>query len=164
MLKCAYFVAAGPQARGPGDEVRPAGDKARGTPDNVGADVLCVPRQRQHRARRTALAVLRISQRRAAVALALLLGLQSVATDVHLPALPMLTREFSARMDQAQMTLSAMFLAFGLAQMVWGPVADRHGRWPVLLAGLSLYTVASVGCLLAATSPVVWTLVRRALR
>ena len=90
-----------------------------------------------------------ISHRRAAVALALLLGLQSVTTDVYLPALPMLTREFGARMEQAQLTLSAMILAFGLAQMIWGPVSDRFGRRPVLLAGLSLYTAASVGCLLA---------------
>lgn len=90
-----------------------------------------------------------ISQRRAAVALALLLGLQSVTTDVYLPALPMLTEELGARMGQAQLTLSAMMLAFGLAQMFWGPVADRIGRRPVLLAGLSLYTAASVACLLA---------------
>ena len=90
-----------------------------------------------------------ISHRRAAVALALLLGLQSVTTDVYLPALPMLTRSLGARMDQAQLTLSAMILAFGVAQMVWGPLADRFGRRPVLLAGLCLYTVASVGCLLA---------------
>ena len=91
----------------------------------------------------------RISQRRAAVALALLLGLQAVTTDVYLPALPMLRRDLGASMGQAQLTLSAMILSFGLAQMVWGPVADRFGRRPVLLAGLLLYTVASVGCLLA---------------
>ena len=69
-----------------------------------------------------------ISRRRAAVALALLLGLQSVSTDVYLPALPMLTRELGASISQAQLTLSAMILAFGLAQMVWGPVADRVGN------------------------------------
>ncbi len=97
----------------------------------------------------TAPAPPRISQRRAAVALALLLGLQAVTTDVYLPALPMLTRDLGASMGQAQLTLSTMILAFGLAQMVWGPVADRFGRRPVLLTGLCLYTAASVGCLLA---------------
>ena len=105
-----------------------------------------------------------ISHRRAAVALALLLGLQSVTTDIYLPALPTLTRDLSARMDQAQLTLSAMILAFGLAQMVWGPVADRFGRRPVLLAGLFLYTVASVGCLLAGSieTLVVWRVLQGA--
>ena len=84
----------------------------------------------------------------AACALALLLGLQPVTTDVYLPALPMLTRALAAPMQQVQLTMSALILAFGIAQMVWGPVADRVGRRPVLLAGMGLYTVASVGCVL----------------
>ena len=90
-----------------------------------------------------------VSHRRAALMLALLLGLQSITTDVYLPALPMLTRELGAQVRQAQLTLSAMILAFGLAQMVWGPLADRFGRRPVLLCGLALYTLASLGCLLS---------------
>ena len=85
----------------------------------------------------------------AATALALLLGLQPVTTDVYLPALPALTRELGASMSAAQLTMSALILAFGVAQLVWGPVADRIGRRPVLLAGLALYTAASIGGALA---------------
>jgi len=85
----------------------------------------------------------------AATTLALLLGLQPVTTDLYLPAFPLLTRELGAGMATAQLTMAALILAFGLAQLVWGPLADRHGRRPVLLAGLSLYAVASVGCVLA---------------
>jgi DHA1 family bicyclomycin/chloramphenicol resistance-like MFS transporter len=94
----------------------------------------------------------------AAFTLALLLGLQPVSTDVYLPALPMLTQALGASMRTAQLTMSALILAFGLAQMVWGPVADRVGRRPVLLLGLALYTAASVGAALAATidALVVW--------
>ncbi len=94
----------------------------------------------------------------AAVALALLLGLQPVSTDVYLPALPMLTQALGAPMRSAQLTMSALILAFGLAQMVWGPVADRVGRRPVLLLGLALYTAASLGAALAASieALVVW--------
>lgn len=91
----------------------------------------------------------RVSHALAAVALSLLLGLQPVTTDVYLPALPMLTRALGAPMSAAQLTMSALILAFGIAQMVWGPVADRLGRRPVLLTGLSLYTLASIGCMLA---------------
>ncbi len=90
-----------------------------------------------------------VSPGRAALALTLLLGLQPVTTDIYLPALPMLTRELGAPMAGAQLTMSALILAFGLAQLVWGPVADRVGRRPVLLWGLSLFTLASVGALLA---------------
>lgn len=85
----------------------------------------------------------------AALALTLLLGLQPVTTDIYLPALPMLTRELAAPMASAQLTMSALILSFGLAQLFWGPVADRVGRRPVLLWGLSLYTLASVGAVLA---------------
>lgn len=90
-----------------------------------------------------------VSQALAAFALALLLGLQPVTTDVYLPALPLLRRELGADMAAAQLTMSALILSFGLAQMVWGPLADRLGRRPVLLLGLGLYTLASAGCALA---------------
>jgi MFS transporter, DHA1 family, multidrug resistance protein len=86
----------------------------------------------------------------AAFTIALLLGLQPVSTDVYLPALPALTRALGATMAQSQLTMSALMLAFGLAQMVWGPVSDRVGRRPVLLLGLLLYTLASGVCVLAA--------------
>ena len=87
----------------------------------------------------------------AATALALLLGLQPATTDIYLPALPALTRELGAPMSHAQLTMSALILAFGIAQLVWGPIADRVGRRPVLLLGLVLYTAASVGAMLAPT-------------
>jgi len=92
-----------------------------------------------------------LSRAQAALALALLLGLQPVTTDVYLPALPALTRDLGAPISQVQLTLSALMLAFGLAQLVWGPVADRVGRRPVLLWGLLIYTLASVGSVLAAS-------------
>lgn len=105
-----------------------------------------------------------VSHRLAAFSLALLLGLQPVTTDVYLPALPLLTRELGAGMNAAQLTLSALILAFGLAQLVWGPVADRVGRRPVLILGLTLYTAASVGCALAANieALVVWRVLQGA--
>lgn len=84
-----------------------------------------------------------------ACALALLLGLQPATTDIYLPALPALTRDLGASISAAQLTMSVLILAFGLAQLVWGPVADRVGRRPVLLWGLALHTAASVGCTLA---------------
>ena len=90
-----------------------------------------------------------VSHALAAFALALLLGLQPVSTDVYLPALPMLTRALGAPMTAAQLTMSALILAFGLGQLFWGPVADRVGRRPVLLWGLALYTLASAACVVA---------------
>lgn len=94
--------------------------------------------------------------------LSLLLGIQPVTTDLYLPALPAVTQDIGGTLAQAQLTLSGMLLAFGLSQMVWGPVSDRYGRRPVLLAGLGLYTVAAVGAALA--THMEWLVVWRALQ
>jgi MFS transporter, DHA1 family, multidrug resistance protein len=77
--------------------------------------------------------------------LSLLLGLQPVATDLYLPALPALTTGFGAPMAQAQLTLTALLLAFGVSQLVWGPLSDRFGRRPILLLGMAAFVAASIG-------------------
>jgi MFS transporter, DHA1 family, multidrug resistance protein len=77
--------------------------------------------------------------------LALLMGIQPVTTDLYLPALPAITESFGATMAQAQYTLSGLLLAFGVSQLIWGPLSDRFGRKPILLAGISMYTLAAVG-------------------
>ncbi len=83
--------------------------------------------------------------------LAMLLGLQPITTDLYLPALPGLTQQLGASMPQAQLTLSALLLAFGLSQIVWGPLSDRFGRRPVLLIGMVAYVAASIASAVAPT-------------
>ena len=94
--------------------------------------------------------------------LALLLGLQPVTTDLYLPALPAITESFGASMGQAQLTLSALLLAFGLSQLVWGPLSDRFGRRPILLWGMAAYVLASMACALATN--MAWLIAGRALQ
>ncbi len=96
------------------------------------------------------------------VMLSLLLGIQPVATDLYLPALPAITEGFGATMAQAQLTLSGMLLAFGLSQLVWGPLSDRFGRRPVLLAGLSAYALAALAGVFSASMEqlIVWRMVQ----
>ena len=86
----------------------------------------------------------------AVLLLALLLSIQPVTTDLYLPALPGLTRSLGAPVAAGQLTLAALLLAFGGSQLLWGPLSDRFGRRPILLTGLVLYTLASVGNTLAA--------------
>ena len=86
-----------------------------------------------------------MSQATVVFVLALLMGIQPVTTDLYLPALPAIAEGFGATMAQAQYTLSALLLAFGVSQLIWGPLSDRFGRKPILLMGLSLYTAAAVG-------------------
>jgi len=96
--------------------------------------------------------------------LSMLLGIQPVTTDLYLPALPALTEGFGAPMSQAQLTLSALLLAFGSSQLIWGPLSDRFGRRPILLWGLAAYTLASVGSTFAPSMPVliIWRAVQGA--
>jgi len=94
--------------------------------------------------------------------LTLMLGLQPITTDLYLPALPALTQGFGAPMGQAQLTLTALLLAFGLSQLVWGPLSDRFGRRPVLLTGLAAFVLASLGSTLASSMEqlIVWRTVQ----
>lgn len=94
--------------------------------------------------------------------LALLLGLQPVTTDLYLPALPAITEGFGAGMRQAQLTLTALLLPFGVSQLLWGPLSDRFGRRPILLWGLLAYTLASVACVFAPSMD--WLIAGRAVQ
>ena len=98
------------------------------------------------------------------LALALTLGIQPITTDLYLPALPAMTAGFGAPMAHAQLTLSGLLLAFGVSQLIWGPLSDRFGRRPILLWGLALYTLASVGSTLAPSMVmlIVWRVVQGA--
>src|SRR5574344_635302 len=85
------------------------------------------------------------------VVLAALLSLQPVTTDAYLPALPALTQALGGSMASGQLTLSALLLAFGGSQLIWGPLSDRFGRRPILLCSIVLYTLASLGSVVAAS-------------
>ncbi|WP_109464318.1 multidrug effflux MFS transporter [Albibacillus kandeliae] len=84
----------------------------------------------------------------------LVLGLLALvgpfAIDMYLPAMPRIAGEFSTPETSVQMTLTAYFLAFGIAQLVYGPLADRLGRRLPILAGLVIFALGSAG---AALSP-----------
>ncbi|MEO6626816.1 MAG: multidrug effflux MFS transporter [Burkholderiaceae bacterium] len=96
--------------------------------------------------------------------LSALLGIQPITTDLYLPALPALTTGFGASMSQAQLTLTGLLLAFGLSQLVWGPLSDRFGRRPVVLVGLAAYVLAAIGSAFAASMELLigWRIVQGA--
>jgi DHA1 family bicyclomycin/chloramphenicol resistance-like MFS transporter len=73
-----------------------------------------------------------------------LLALQPMSTDFYLPALPSIGRAFNAPTVTVTWTLSALVGTFGLAQLFVGPLTDRFGRRPIAIAGLALYTLASL--------------------
>jgi DHA1 family bicyclomycin/chloramphenicol resistance-like MFS transporter len=75
--------------------------------------------------------------------------MQPLSTDLYLASLPSLVSGFGVPVATVQLTLSLFVIGFGSAQLVIGPLSDRFGRRPVLLAGLALYVAASALCGLA---------------
>ncbi|MBV9553324.1 MAG: multidrug effflux MFS transporter [Alphaproteobacteria bacterium] len=75
------------------------------------------------------------------------------ALHMVVPALPMLAAEFARDAAEVQLVLTLYFLGIAAGQLFYGPVADRYGRRPVLLAGLGLFLAGTVLCGAAPTLP-----------
>lgn len=78
--------------------------------------------------------------------LAMLTALGPLATDFYLPSLPEIARVMRTDVAGAQATLSAFLFGFAAGQIIWGPLSDRLGRRPILLAGLMLFLLATAAC------------------
>lgn len=85
------------------------------------------------------------------IILAAAVALGPLATDMYLPSLPGLTTVFDTTIDRVQVTLSVYLYGFAFAQLIYGPLADRFGRKPIMLAGLTLFILGSIGCVQATT-------------
>jgi DHA1 family bicyclomycin/chloramphenicol resistance-like MFS transporter len=81
--------------------------------------------------------------------LAALSAVGPLTTDMYLPSLPDIARQLDASTAQVQLTLSAYLIGFAVGQIFYGPISDRHGRKPVLIAALALYCAASLTCALS---------------
>ena len=68
-----------------------------------------------------------MSTGRAAVILGLLAAIGPFAIDMYLPAMPAIAQDLHTTSQATQATLTTFFLAFGLSQVFYGPVADRFG-------------------------------------
>jgi MFS transporter, DHA1 family, multidrug resistance protein len=78
--------------------------------------------------------------------LASLTGLGPMSTDMYVPSLPAIGQALHAPTAQVQLTISSYLVGFATGQILYGPVSDRFGRKPVLLAALVIYGIGSVIC------------------
>lgn len=89
------------------------------------------------------------------VRMALILGTLSafgpLSLDMYLPALPTLAGEFQSSTSYAQLSLTACMVGLAAGQLLAGPLSDVRGRRMPLIAGLILYTIASILCLVSPT-------------
>ncbi|WP_145536601.1 purine nucleoside transporter PunC [Yersinia alsatica] len=75
-----------------------------------------------------------------------------LATDMYLPAFGAMQQELQASAGSISASLSIFLAGFAIAQLIWGPVSDKLGRKPVLLAGLGLFAIGCLGVLWVETA------------
>lgn len=89
-----------------------------------------------------------------AVTLVLMAGLPALTMTIFLPSLPSMTAWFDTEYRLMQLSVAVYLFFNAVLQILLGPVSDKWGRRPVLLAGVGMFCVATLGCLFA---PDVWT-------
>ncbi len=106
--------------------------------------------------------------RPASIAFTVLLGALSTlppfSIDMGLPALSLMAHALGTTPAGASLSLSVFMLGFALAPLVYGPLSDRYGRKPLLMAGCAVFSAAGVGCALSGSLPVllVWRFIQGA--
>src|SRR6185312_3224749 len=81
--------------------------------------------------------------------LAALTAVGPLSTDMYLPSLPDIARQLHASTSEVQLTISSYLIGFACGQIVYGPISDRRGRKPVLIAAVALFTAATLACALS---------------
>lgn len=87
--------------------------------------------------------------RRLIVLLAALVAFGPLSIDMYLPSLPTIAADLDAREAQIQLTISVFLGGLSLGMLFYGPLSDRFGRRRLLLGGICVYLLASLGCVLA---------------
>jgi DHA1 family bicyclomycin/chloramphenicol resistance-like MFS transporter len=81
-------------------------------------------------------------------------ALAPAALHMLVPSLPLLARVFAGTSGGVQLVLTVFLAGIAVGQLVYGPVSDRFGRRPVLIAGLALFLLGTLLCGLAWSLPV----------
>ncbi|MBM7071504.1 multidrug effflux MFS transporter [Shewanella sp. 202IG2-18] len=80
--------------------------------------------------------------------LVLMATLSPFATDIFIPALPIIAKSMSTSVDEMHWTITIYLFSLGVGQLFLGPLADRIGRRPVILTGLLIYLCCSTALFL----------------
>ncbi|WP_299351891.1 multidrug effflux MFS transporter [uncultured Shimia sp.] len=81
--------------------------------------------------------------------LVLMTAVSVLSLNMYLPSLAHIAQDFEVSYAMANLSISGYLAITACLQIIMGPLSDRYGRRPLLMAGLLIYTVASFGCLFA---------------
>ena len=90
-----------------------------------------------------------VSARRLIPLLAACSAIGSIGNFLFVPAQPRIAAHFSVSTGTAALTITAYMVAFAFGVLLSGPLADRHGRRPLLIFGVAIFGMAGIGCYLA---------------
>ncbi|HKQ31037.1 MAG TPA: multidrug effflux MFS transporter [Burkholderiales bacterium] len=90
------------------------------------------------------------------VVLLTLVCLPRVSIDLYLPSLPTMLAELDTSPETLQLTLSLYMVGYAISMLICGPFSDRYGRKPVLVAGISVYIIATLVCVFSTS---VWAVI-----
>ena len=74
-----------------------------------------------------------------------------VSTDIYVPALPIIAKDFRVAGDVLQLSLSTYFLGLAVSQLIYGPLSEKFGRKPVVILGIFIFTISSFAIMVAPT-------------
>lgn len=83
------------------------------------------------------------------VTLILLAGLSALSMNIFLPSLPSMTKYFETDYHIMQLSVAVYLGVNAVFQIFVGPISDKLGRRPVILTGLALFLLATLGCIYA---------------
>jgi DHA1 family 2-module integral membrane pump EmrD-like MFS transporter len=83
------------------------------------------------------------------VMLILLVAVGQMAQTIYVPIIADIARDFSVPSGSVQRVMAAYLLTYGFSQLIYGPLSDRIGRRPVILAGMMIFLLGALGALLA---------------
>ncbi|MCG8510694.1 MAG: MFS transporter, partial [Rhodospirillales bacterium] len=75
-----------------------------------------------------------------------LIALGQISTSLYIPSMPSIVAALGTTNELVTLTLTAFLAGFAVSQLVFGPLSDRFGRRPVLIMGMLIFMVASLGC------------------
>jgi DHA1 family bicyclomycin/chloramphenicol resistance-like MFS transporter len=96
------------------------------------------------------------------ILLAATIAITPLAIDMYLPAMPTIAQDLQAHIGTVQQSLSIFLAAYGAGMLLFGPLADKFGRRPLALLGISGFAIASF--LLVWANSIEWFLIMRAVQ
>jgi DHA1 family bicyclomycin/chloramphenicol resistance-like MFS transporter len=83
------------------------------------------------------------------IVMGLMVAVGPFSIDMYLPAFQVIANQFNTTISNVALSMASYFVGMAAGQLLYGPLLDRYGRKPPLYAGLIVYVIASVACIMS---------------